>query len=117
MYRGLIDNMLNTYGSICDIYRRGSSSPVTSRAFITPFHYKTKDFGGIEYGVNGVTQNDTYRYVGSAEPDLSQYPKGSRIVCGERIYRVESAELYFFKGEAIYCRAVLRLFEGGRTND
>ena len=117
MYRELISNMLELYGSGCEIYLPGQTAAMETNAFITPFNYKSGSFAATEYTASGKLLVDCYRYVGKVTPDLELLPKGSRIVCGTRVYRVESSEIYRFKNEDIYCRAVLRLFEGGNIYD
>ena len=117
MYRELIENMADNYGSDCDIRFPDVPIPFTTKAFISPMNYKYKNFAGISYGVDGSVSDRTYRYIGKITPDLGRLPKGSVIVCDGKTYRVDSSDLYSFQDEAIYCRATLKLCEGGAYDD
>lgn len=117
MYRELIENILDLYGTRCSIRPYGAEEAISCNAFITPMNYKDDSFGGLEYRDNGAYDGRYYRYIGKAENDLSRLPDGSTIVCAGRIYRTDSSDLYVFDNEPLYCRAVLRLYKDGEADD
>ena len=117
MYRELIENILDLYGTRCSIRPYGSDQAVSCTAFITPMNYKDESFGGLQHGVNGALDGRYYRYIGKAENDLSRLPDGSTIVSAGRTYRTDSSDIYVFDDEPLYCRAVLRLYKDGEAND
>lgn len=113
MFAELVEQMILRGGIDCTVHDIVSRSVSISTAYITPMKYKYKSFADMTYEDSGAVNGQYYLYLGKASVDLSRFSPGSFVVCNNIYYRIDSAEMYYYCEEALYCRAVLKRYKGG----
>lgn len=111
MYRELINDVLEKYGTICDIYPRGTDEVQSIRGFLSPKRYKYSEFGACEGSIEGMYDSRFYELICSAR----HIDVGSMVVINGTGYAVAHSEEYILGGEALYTRCTLRA--QGEWND
>ncbi|MBQ1546184.1 MAG: hypothetical protein IIZ59_01465 [Clostridia bacterium] len=104
MYRELIDDVLQKYGTLCDVYPRGSDDVRSIMGFISPKRYVYSEFGACEGRVEGMYDNRYYELICSAQ----RIDVGSMVVIDGTGYVVSSSERYILGGEVLYTRCTLK---------
>lgn len=113
MFAELVDSMILRGGIDCTVQDALTGDIRSSTAYITPMKYKYKSFADMTYEDSGAVDGQYYLYLGKASVDLSRFSPGSVVVCNNIYYRIDSAEMYYYCEEALYCRAVLKRYKGG----
>ena len=116
MYRDLINDLIDRYGSDCHISEHGGRER-TIKAFAAPMLYKYGSFGGVSVREDGMYDDTYYLLIAKVSDNITRLPLGSTVSFDDRTYRVDNFDIYSLSGEPLYVRIVLRLVSRGQGND